>query len=136
MTERLTREQKRFTKPTIVAAMDVHSDQYMAPVPLRNLADLRKAQINLADIALGQPDPETWLREALDALGLHEELWDREREEHLACWPYTGTSRGLNTHFRTSTRVCVSCAVVRQERYAARMAELHLDPEGIINERS
>lgn len=133
--QRLTREQKRSTKPILVAAMDVHSDQSMAPVPPRDPQDLYKAQLNLADMALAQPDPEAWLRDVLDALALRAEIWDRVRKEQMVCWPYTGTSRGLNTHFRTSTRVCGSCESIRQERYAARMSALSLDPEGIINER-
>lgn len=135
---KLTKAQKRSTKPTIAEAIDIFADQSLPPVQPRSAPELLNAQLKLAEIALEQETtaPETWLRDVLDALGLRHEVIELSRARKEPCWPYAGTKRGVNLHLRTYTHFCATCLVTRQEELAAKTARFGL-PEGvIINERS
>lgn len=75
------------------------------------------ARVNLAAFALEQPDPEAWLADMLDALG----LIDRPRR---ACTkPSVST---MMRHFKAAQVLCDSCKAFRKAydaaEYAARKA--------------
>ena len=132
---KLTKSQKRATKPTIAEAIDVFADQSLPPVQPRRPEELRQAQLNLADMALEKATPAEWLTDVLDALGLRQEVIAREEARKEPCWPYAGTKRGVGLHLRTYTHCCSMCAAKRQEGLAAKRARLGLDEGVIINER-
>lgn len=133
---RLTKEQKRNAKQTIADAIDIFSDQRLPPVVPRSAQEIHKAQVNLAALALQQEEPEKWLSEVLDALGLRQEAVEQERARQAPCWPFAGTLRGYNIHLRSYTDCCVPCERIRREYLDAPLVRLGLDPKGMINERS
>jgi hypothetical protein len=133
---KLTKSQKRSTKATIAEAIDIFADQSVGPTKPRSKTELLNAQLNLADMALEKADPQEWLSDVLDALGLRQEIIERDKARREPCWPYAGTRRGVSLHLRTYSHFCPACASTRQEHLAAKRALLGLDEGVIINERS
>lgn len=133
--EKLTKSQKRATKPTIAEAIDIFADQSMGPTEPRNAEELRNAQLNLAEMALHKEDPEEWLRDVLDSLGLRAEVIELDKAKKEPCWPFAGTKRGYNLHLRTYSHCCALCQDVRDAERKAKTASLGLAEGVIINER-
>lgn len=108
-----TPEQKRIHSTDRGYSLDVNNNaRIMAIRHVLDPALCRTAQINLAEMALAQDDPEEWLRDVLTALDLDRRFKARKTTRDEACVPYTGTRRGYNTHLRTYTYPCAACKEV------------------------
>lgn len=68
----------------------------------------------------------------LAALGLDRPGLEQLREREEPCWPYGGTSRGLNIHFKSYTNPCEPCRIVRDARRGATARALGITHEGTV----
>jgi hypothetical protein len=113
---KLTHNQKRGYTPGKASNHEFHNDrravESTAPRPP---AQLRNAQLVLAEIALEADDPTAWLTEVLVALDLCYVVSVEPLAERTDCGRFRGTKRGYNIHLRSYTRVCEDCAVFRPE---------------------
>lgn len=70
--------------------------------------------------------------ELLSMLGLDRPALEQQREREEPCWPYAGTQRGLNIHFKSYTKSCGPCRLVQDERRAEPARRLGITHEGTI----
>ena len=130
ISHKLTQNQKRGYGPAKASTREMHNDRRVIDPPKeRGEEELRAARLFLAGLAVDQSDPQPWLAEVLDAMGLLD-ISDRRRDEEQSCWPHGGTARGYNQHLKTYTRPCASCARVHEEDLTGRMRSLGIDIEG------
>lgn len=69
---------------------------------------------------------------ALSMLGLDRPALEQQREREEPCWPYGGSTRGLNIHFKSYTQPCEPCKLVRDDRRAQPARRLGIQHEGTI----
>lgn len=94
-----------------------HAVTYLPPADeeARRVRDNR-ARRNLALTALQQPDPQAWLLDMLQALGLDNPNGDREIQT-----PRCGTEAGWSLHRRRREWPCRICRTWRDGQRAARL---------------
>lgn len=130
-TARWSREDKRGTTRN-VEEKEMFRESSIPHVPPRPLEEIRQAAAWFAWGALEHdPDPDA-LEEILAMLGLDRDGVEFAQEREEPCWPYGGTSRGLNIHFKSYTHPCGPCTMVREERRAQPARRLGITHEGTI----
>ena len=133
-TARWTREDKRGTPVgRNVEEKEMFRDSSLPRVPPRSDAEIRQAAAWYAWDAI-QNHAATYdeVGTVLEMLGLDRDAQDRhDREE--PCWPYGGTSRGLNIHRKSYTYPCDPCRVVQDEQRRAPARQLGIQHEGTEN---
>lgn len=109
--------------------MSFHDGEYadkrvIQTAPPRTQEEIRRARVNLADMALTKDDPAAWLRDVLEAMGLDHAGWAESRQWVEPCYPVAGTRRGYILHLVSYTRMCDLCKPVQEaERARARRHE-------------
>ena len=108
--KKLTHNQKRGFGPGKSSSMELHNDRRAVDAPKPRLAaELVRAQLALAELALDADDPQEWLTDVLEAMGLRQRIDTSPPPEYAECGIYEGTKRGYNIHLRGYTKLCEAC---------------------------
>lgn len=130
MAQKLTHNQKRGLAAGRASNLEFHNDRRTADfVRERSAEELRSAQVWLAEAALERDDPEEWLREVLDAMGLLRSVEDPVEDIRTACYPHAGTPRGYEIHLRSYTKPCNMCDAVARAAQTQRMRKMGIEVE-------
>ena len=130
ITEYVARKLTGFQKRGSTSHYDMSNDKrgLQIPVHARSAEELKAAQRGLAEMALTQPEPEVWLRDVLEALGLLRQVTVKKEPKEM-CGIYQGTMRGYELHLRAYSRPCNMCDAVARSDENARLARLGIKYE-------
>lgn len=122
--KKLTKLQKRGYEAGRGNNREFHNDRRTLDPPApRDPQELQAAQLELARMALKQEQPEAWLRDVLDALGLRHVVQAKPVVGE-GCGEFRGTARGYEMHLRGYTTPCNMCDAVARAREAERLSRL------------
>lgn len=129
--QRWSREDKRGVKRQ-VEEKEMFRDSSINRVLPRPAHETRAAAAFFAFLVIGNGYGREEVEETLSILGLDREALEMVKERQEPCWPYGGTSRGLNIHLKSYTYPCEPCKLVRDERRASCARRLEISHEGTI----
>jgi len=127
---KLTKQDKRGIIPGTSSAKEYYADKRGIEHTRRDWTEdeVRNAQVVLAEMALEMDEPEVWLREVLQTLGLFSRA-PVQQTGYDVCGVYAGSKRGLDQHLRTYSRPCNMCDEVRRKAEAERLHLMGLKEE-------
>ena len=125
--KKLTKQDKRGITPGTASSKKYYADKRSVEYTRRDWTEdeVRNAQVVLAEMALEMDEPEVWLREVLQTLGLLNPV----QTGYDVCGVYAGSRRGLDLHLRVYSRPCNMCDEVRRKAETERLRLMGLKEE-------